>query len=218
MKNYLRTENLKSAAVVMSKEKIRYYLNGVYFKNNGQGHIVAATDGHRLIKIEAQNFDGPTLHDRKDPDYQAPETGHDGFIIPSDAIKSILAAAKTIQKSHKALTVYIELTKADNSVEIVATVTNGAEKQIIPFEPIDGTFPDIERVIPKNMDQEKGPAIIGFNGQYVADMGEAAAIFQGSRINAVKLTINDPSSPCLIGPYTNESEDKLTGVLMPMRV
>lgn len=78
---------------------------------------------------------------------------------------------------------------------------------------IDGRFPDIDRIIPK----EKSPAEeIGFNAKYLADVEKAAKLFN-PKFEGVRFELNGNTSAAVanIGAPTGETAKV---IVMPMRV
>ncbi|MDU7405632.1 MAG: hypothetical protein E7L15_17470 [Citrobacter portucalensis] len=78
---------------------------------------------------------------------------------------------------------------------------------------IDGRFPDIDRVIPK----EKSPAEeIGFNAKYLADVEKAAKLFN-PRFEGVRFELNGNTSAAVANLSSPEG---LTAkiIVMPMRI
>lgn len=80
-------------------------------------------------------------------------------------------------------------------------------------EQIDGKFPDIDRVIPK----EKSPAEeIGFNAKYLADVEKAAKLFN-PKLEGVRFELNGNTSAAVANLSSPEG---LTAkiIVMPMRL
>jgi len=122
------TAFMKAALLCASTEKLRYYLKGVYVDPAG---LIAATDGHRL-------FVGKLCESAKPAE---------GFIIPSEVIKSAIAFHKN-------------------------AVVEFDEAQIAgrPYTPVDGFYPDWRRVVPYQCDGRTAQ----FNTAYVNDFGKIA--------------------------------------------
>lgn len=180
------TKCLKAVQPFISKEETRYYLNGIGIDPSG---VLIATDGHRLGAIKPVEFFGKC----------------DMFILPADSIKKILS----VKPDTKHLPLYVTLDPVAKTATIHhgATADNRMVLASFPMTPIDGTFPDWRRVIPKDEAFEK-PAHAGFNANYLsafASLGEH-----------LKLKLNsDPKGPSVM--QGNTSEWEALGVLMPMR-
>ncbi|MGF1544980.1 MAG: DNA polymerase III subunit beta [Parvularculaceae bacterium] len=234
---------LEKSRFAMSQEETRYYLNGVYLhahRPDGEAQLLraAATDGHRLARVDAPLPAGAE---------EMP-----GVIAPRKAVLELLRL----------------LDDADDAVDVAVS----PQKIRFSFGPgrltsklIDGTFPDYERVIPKDndnamrvetatfakavdrvstvsadrtrsvkieisgdrlrlavnnpeagsareelvVDYDGEPLEIGFNARYLLDV---AAQIDGAR-TAFRLA--DPSSPTVIA---DEEDARALYVLMPLRV
>lgn len=117
---------LNKTRFAMSQEETRYYLNGVYFHADTDGDEAllraAATDGHRLARLDAPLPDGAA--------------NIPGIIVPRKAISELSRL----------------LEDAEENVEVSVSTAKirfafGAGR--LTSKLIDGTFPDYERVIPK---------------------------------------------------------------------
>jgi DNA polymerase-3 subunit beta len=114
----------------ISTEETRYYLNGIYF------HVVeiegrkvmraAATDGHRLARVEEELPDGAAAMP--------------GIIIPRKTINELRKLAEETRDE-------IELRLSETKVSFRIGAVSLTSKLI------DGTFPDYERVIPRGNDK-----------------------------------------------------------------
>lgn len=230
------------ARFAMSQEETRYYLNGVYLHahtDGGEQRLrAAATDGHRLARLDAPLPSGAE--------------SMPGVIVPRKAVAELARL----------------LDDADETVEIAVSETKirfGFGAGHLTSKLIDGTFPDYERVIPKENpntmrvdtkdfaqavdrvstvsadrtrsiklaiendrlrltvnNPEAGSAMeelsvdyagdaleIGFNARYLLDV---AAQIDGETIT---FRLADPSSPTVIG---DEEDERARYVLMPLRV
>lgn len=119
---------LDRAKFAISTEETRYYLNGIYLhpSANAAGHAsisACATDGHRLALVH---------HPLPDTDIsQFP-----GIIIPRKTVLLLIKlcdGAKTAKVAYSQSKIRVDL----GSVVLVSKL-------------IDGTFPDYQRVIPRN--------------------------------------------------------------------
>ncbi|MBI1215723.1 MAG: DNA polymerase III subunit beta [Alphaproteobacteria bacterium] len=145
----------------ISNEETRYYLNGIYLhaaESDGVAVLRAvATDGHRLARFEM-----PLPEGAKDMP---------GVIIPRKAINEI---RKLIDEAGDS----IELGLTDNKLRF------SFDHVTMTTKLIDGTFPDYERVIPKNNDKflELNPAIF-------ASAVDRVSTISSEKSRAVKLTL-----------------------------
>lgn len=125
-------EALERIHIAISTEETRYYLNGVYMHVvEGKVHMVA-TDGHRLSLVKLRTFtDAPT-------DMPA-------VIIPRETVKELMAALRKHKKSNWG-TVFAFTPGVGH--QIILPRDGGS----ISYDPVDGTFPDYMRVIPRSFD------------------------------------------------------------------
>lgn len=233
---------LQKTRFAMSQEETRYYLNGVYLHavTDGDAPLLraAATDGHRLARLDASLPDGAA--------------SMPGVIVPRKAIAELTRL----------------LEDAEDAVDIAvseAKIRFGFGAGYLTSKLIDGSFPDYERVIPKGNantlrvetkdfaqavdrvstvsadrtrsvklaleadrlrlavnNPEAGSALeelsvdyggdaleIGFNARYLLDVAQQV----GGETTTFQLA--DPSSPTVI---TDEEDTRALFVLMPLRV
>jgi DNA polymerase-3 subunit beta len=233
---------LHKARFAMSQEETRYYLNGVYFhaQNEADPPLLraAATDGHRLARLDAPLPDGAAAMP--------------GVIVPRKAIAELARL----------------LDDAEDHVEIAvspAKIRFGFGPGRLTSKLIDGAFPDYERVIPKGNSSklrvdakdfaqavdrvsivsadrtrsvklaltpdnlrltvnnpEAGTALeelsvdyqgdsleIGFNARYLLDIAQQ---IEGE---TATFLLADPSSPTVV---VDEEDERALYVLMPLRV
>lgn len=114
---------LHGVAFAQSSEETRYYLNGVYLHAPDEGLRAVATDGHRLARYDAT----------------APNTIPDfaGIILPRKAVTEIAKLA------------------ADHDGEVDIALSErmasfGFRETTLTTKLVDGTFPDYQRVIPRD--------------------------------------------------------------------
>lgn len=140
----------------------------------------------------------------------AATNGHMLLLIKSESIKSdgeyIIGndTLNMIVKSHKGI-------KGGNRVEVIDSMAiTGSNK--LSINPVDGKFPDVNRVIP----QETSGEIAHFNYEYLLACQKANCEFFDSKDSYIKLQHNGLSGAKF------ESEDwinnKLIGVVMPVRI
>lgn len=145
----------------ISTEETRYYLNGIYLhaaSANGVKVLRAvATDGHRLARVQMPLPDGAA---------EMP-----GVIVPRKAVNEI---RKLIDEAGDS----IEISLSDNKIRF------SFDHVMLSSKLIDGTFPDYERVIPKNNDKlvELDPAL------FVRAVDRVSTI-SSEKSRAVKLTL-----------------------------
>lgn len=111
----------------ISTEETRYYLNGIFFHSINSELRSVATDGHRMACIKA--------------------------VLPSGAeeMPSIIIPRKTVGEIRKLIEDFSE----DLIIKVSETKIQFSLSDVqLTSKLIDGTFPDYERVIPKNNDKE----------------------------------------------------------------
>ena len=140
----------------------------------------------------------------------AASNGHMALLIKSESVKSdgeyIIDndTLKMIVTEHKGI-------KGDNRVEVVDSVAITGKNRI-SITPVDGKFPDVNRVIP----QETSGEIAHFNAEYLLACQKANQEFFDSKGSYIKLQHNGQYG----AKFESEDEDgnKLIGVVMPVRI
>ena len=123
-------ELIERTQFAISNEETRYYLNGIYVHTLEAGGVsilrAVATDGHRMARAETDSPEGAK--------------GMPGIIIPK----------KTVGEVQKLL----DGAEGDVSVEISDTkIRFSLDGIVLLSKLIEGTFPDYDRVTPKNNDK-----------------------------------------------------------------
>ncbi|MGD9649977.1 MAG: DNA polymerase III subunit beta, partial [Dongiaceae bacterium] len=146
----------------ISTEETRYYLNGIYFhaaQNNDVPVLRSvATDGHRLARVEMPLPEGAG--------------SIPGVIIPRKAVNEVRKL----------------LEGADVSVEISLSETQirfQLNNILLTSKLIDGTFPDYERVIPRENDK-----IMEIDRRILAQAVDRVATVAAEKTRAIKLSLN----------------------------
>lgn len=140
----------------------------------------------------------------------AATNGHMLLLIKSESIKSdgeyIIDnhTLKMIVTSHKGI-------KGANRVEVIDSMTTTGSSKI-SINPVDGKFPNIHRVIP----QEPSGEIAHFNYEYLLACQKANKEFLDRDNVYIKLQHNGQSGAKF--ESEDENDDKLIGVVMPLRV
>lgn len=194
-----------AALCAVSKEETRYYLKGVFFDARG---FIAATNGH--IAFAARCNDAFKLADVR-PDRLSDALP--GVIVPDTALRQATKAAGRT----KGLCYVIE-----RDANGLWWILYGNAR--IHFEPVDGNFPDWQRIIPT---APETLTAAHYQPQYVAAMGEMSkALRDGKKDAASFFRIHQAGEgPALVtfdrvctdatdrpGPRTD-----CCAVLMPMR-
>lgn len=138
---------LQKTAFAISNEETRYYLGGVFMHvaetADGPKLRLVATDGHRLARFETEAPEGAA----KIP----------GIIIPRKACSELAKMAK--EAPNKDATARISLSSSKIRVEIdhdrerLADASASDMDVVLLSKLIDGSYPDYERVIPRQNDK-----------------------------------------------------------------
>jgi DNA polymerase-3 subunit beta len=157
-------ELIERTQFAISNEETRYYLNGIYFHTLESGGVTVlravATDGHRMARAETEAPEGAR--------------GMPGIIVPK----------KTVGEVQKLL----EGADGDVSVEISDTKIRFTLGGVVLLSKlIEGTFPDYERVTPKNNDKHMNVDRATF--ATAVDRVSTIASERGGK--AVKLSMHD---------------------------
>ncbi|WP_196260377.1 DNA polymerase III subunit beta [Pelagibacterium limicola] len=115
----------------ISNEETRYYLNGIFMHtvDSGAGIVLraVATDGHRLARVEAEAPRG--------------SAGMPGIIVPRKTVSEVLKLLDGVE--------------GDVGVELSDTKIRFTLGGVVLLSKlIEGSFPDYDRVTPKNNDKE----------------------------------------------------------------
>ena len=168
---------LESVSVAMSTEETRYYLHGAFIhaKQHGNRHVLAfaATDGHRLHMQEIE----------------LPAGAEDlaGFILPRKTV-DVLCKIMRGKACPESVAIKMDAGRMTVSFDGVMVATKA----------IDGTFPDYERVIPREND-----LVATINAAAMLDAIQAVTLLSAEKSRAVKLTfdagtckldVNDPDA------------------------
>jgi len=183
---------LAATALMVSTEETRPYLRGVLLEVTHAGVYYVATDGHRIVV----SWRGPD--DAQSRDWIKPEF----IIIPTDECKR--AKIKRGSSEDGTLTL-----NDDGTVTIQHDIT-------WTFKPIDGTYPDWRRVIPREQDKDELACAAHFNPAYLQSFQTFADKLEFGK---VVLNQRDGSSPMPVTFSAHEGGDagKSFGIIMPLR-
>jgi DNA polymerase-3 subunit beta len=145
----------------ISTEETRYYLNGIYFHcaEGAIGRVLraVATDGHRLARVEEPAPEGAD--------------GMPGVIIPR---KTIAELRKLLDEDSSE----IEIGLSDTRIQFKSGSVTLTSKLI------DGTFPEYERVIPRDNDK-----VMRVGKKDFADAVARVAAISSERSRPVKMSL-----------------------------
>ncbi len=166
----------------ISNEETRYYLNGIYFHNieiAGKNLLrAAATDGHRLARTDIAAPDGVS--------------GMAGIIVPRKTVTEMAKLLDGVEDE-----VFVELSDSKIRIRVAGVV--------LLSKLIEGTFPDYERVMPKNND--KRMLVDRANFAAAVDRVSTIASERGGKV--VKLSLSEGMLElCVTNPdHGNASEE-----------
>ena len=145
----------------VSTEETRYYLNGIFLHAADQDGTnvlrAVATDGHRLARVQLPMPDGGD--------------GIPGVIVPRKAIGEL---RKLIEET----TDPIEIALSDTRIRMTF------DDAVLTSKLIDGTFPDYERVIPKDNDK-----ILSVDRGVFAQAVDRVSTISSEKSRAIKLAV-----------------------------
>ncbi len=145
----------------ISTEETRYYLNGIYLHpakgDAGEMLRAVATDGHRLARVETELPPGAS--------------GMPGVIVPR---KTIAEVRKLLDEAGEEVEIALSETRIQFTVGTV----------MLTSKLIDGTFPEYERVIPRDNDK-----ILRVGKKDFADAVARVSAISQERSRPVKLSL-----------------------------
>ena len=164
---------IEKTRFAISTEETRYYLNGIYLHEVAAHNVLraVATDGHRLAQAQVARPEGAK--------------GMPGVIVPR---KTVLEVVKLFEG-------------VDGPVEVALSASKirfGAGDLVLTSKLIDGTFPDYERVIPRQndkkleLDTRSFASAVDRVSTISMEKGRAVKLQIGG--NKVTLTVNNPDS------------------------
>ena len=178
---------LLAAKLCSAGNDVRYYLLGVHITQD----FVEATDGHRALRINGKN--------------------DDAFMLSTENIFDLIIPRMTIDLVNKTLNA-VRKRQANVSVHESGTgeYQLSCDGLVFPFTPIDGRFPDVNRIIPKHTEAKHHA---GFNWTLMADFTKIAKLL-GDKYPQVGLVPNELCSARV--DFINH--EHVQGIIMPMRL
>ncbi|WP_419729009.1 DNA polymerase III subunit beta [Lichenicola sp.] len=145
----------------ISTEETRYYLNGIYLHtapgDAGDMLRAVATDGHRLARVETE--------------LPAGAAGMPGVIVPR---KTVAEVRKLLDEAGEQVEIALSETRIQFTIGTV----------MLTSKLIDGTFPEYERVIPRDNDK-----ILRVGKKDFADAVARVSAISQERSRPVKLSL-----------------------------
>lgn len=193
---------LQRLAGAASSEQTRFYLNGVCVmkRRNTDGVLLCAMDGHMLA---LENDEHGTLH-ATDPLVS--------IIVHTDAIADIVRVAKARHKKDlEARTLRVGI---DRDGFVLMANQDIRHSFTSPTVLIDGTFPDVERVIPRfDDDAESTLKQASFDAKRVLRLAATAKTTKNGSPLVFRMWQTDSASPAVMRVA---GAPKWLGVLMPI--
>jgi DNA polymerase III subunit beta len=171
---------IEKTRFAISTEETRYYLNGIYFHEVAAGPFLraVATDGHRLAQAQIARPMGAE--------------NMPGIIVPR---KTVLELAKLLEGDDGDVKVSLSSSKIRFEVG----------KLTLTSKLIDGTFPDYERVIPKNNDK-----ILVADRKIFADAVDRVSTISLEKSRAVKLSVAEGRLSLVVNnPDSGSAEEEI---------
>lgn len=166
---------IEKTRFAISTEETRYYLNGIYLhaveSENGPMLRAVATDGHRLAQVQVALPQGAE---------EMP-----GIIVPRKTVQEL---GKLIEDNESDVEISLSASKIRFTIGTV----------VLTSKLIDGTFPDYERVIPKDNDKS-----LEVDTKLFAQAVDRVSTISAEKGRAIKLnletdkivlTVNNPDS------------------------
>lgn len=162
----------------ISTEETRYYLNGIYVHSKDGSLVAVATDGHRLALAK-----------------QALPVGADGM-------PGVIIPRKTVAELRR----LIDGTDSDVAVSVSdAKIRFKTGSVILTSKLIDGTFPDYERVIPRNNQKE-----LVLDNKVFASAVDRVATISAEKSRSVKLSLADSNLSLTVNnPESGQAREDL---------
>lgn len=162
----------------ISTEETRYYLNGIYMHAHDGVLRAVATDGHRLALSEMS--------------IPAGAEGLPGVIIPRKTVAEIRRL--------------IDSSDADVNVSVSdAKIRFNLGNAVLTSKLIDGSFPDYDRVIPKNNEKE-----LVIDNKVFADAVDRVATISAEKSRSIKLTLSQDSLALVVdNPESGNAHEDL---------
>ena len=183
MQNAVDIEVIRALLPLAADKDIRQYLNGVYIDFQATRTIYVATQGHMLGIYTDDTVTNEDVHN---------------VIIPRDVVKAL--------KPKHALRMGTLHVNPDTRE---ARILNPANGQDFGFNPIEGQYPDCQRVVPA---KTSGVAA-NYNAEYLYAFAQVNKMLGASSPGLVVLQQNGDG-----GAIVKLCRDQFIGVIMPIRI
>ncbi|MBC7160789.1 MAG: DNA polymerase III subunit beta [Immundisolibacter sp.] len=163
---------IEATHFAMAQQDVRYYLNGMLFEINAGKVRLVATDGHRMAITELPLELAPELNRR--------------IIVPR---KTVIEALRLLSDDESPARLCVG----------VDHLTLSAADIVFKSKVIDGSFPDYERVVPRNQDK-----VLDIDRLALRDALNRVAIFANEKYRSVRLQLE----PNLLRLSANNAENE----------
>lgn len=178
---------LDAATFCAAKNDVRFYLNGVAIN---KGHVVS-TDGHRAFACKIDGLDENI-----------------SLIIPTEAIKAFIKKVPSKnRKGHCVISI-------DHSTQ-QGKISNFPLQVHELFIPIDGKFPEWQRIFPKDVPSEYQGHYPTFNWAYMTDFQKMHKALGGNGLQVLLYPTGVNSAAKVV--FDSTPYPKAKGVIMPLR-
>jgi DNA polymerase III subunit beta len=171
---------IEKTRFAISTEETRYYLNGIYLHQAKQADTLraVATDGHRLAQAQVSLPVGAD--------------GMPGVIVPR---KTVLEIVKLMEGEEGNVEVSLSASK----------IRFSSGNLVVTSKLIDGTFPDYERVIPRNNSK-----VLVTDAKDFAQAVDRVSTISLEKSRAVKLSLADGKMSLVVNnPDSGSAEEEL---------
>jgi DNA polymerase-3 subunit beta len=172
MSQRLLRRAIEATYFAMAQQDVRYYLNGMLLEINAGKVRLVATDGHRMAVTELPLEVAPELSRR--------------IIVPR---KTVIEALRLLADDEAPATLNVG---TDH-------LTLSAAEVVFKSKVIDGSFPDYERVVPRNQDK-----ILDVDRPTLREALGRVAIFANEKYRSVRLQLE----PNLLRLSANNTENE----------
>jgi len=188
-----------------SKEESRYSLTAVQIRPEA----TVATNGHYLAWVSTNRSMAPADFPQVEG-FEGGDKDFTPFLLETDCAKAIAKALP--RKNTIPILSYAAVHKNGGPASIC--VTDLQNPQVFHPKPVEGQYPDIERVVPKIEDEKFSICV---NAAYLQDIAKAYAQFtKGDRNQIMRIRFYGPSDSIRFDA-TNDDGQGMTAVLMPLR-
>lgn len=204
----INKNNLLAAKIAAGKNDNRSVLRNLHFTPE----YVEALDGHRAIRITYPDQIKP--EDLPEDIKTAPKEEIKPFLISAETLKDI-KFPKTNKSSPTFMTqAFIDVERTNSNGSAYMTLSNLESKQTPEFKKSEEVFPNVDGIFPKG----KPTLQIAVNPNYLSELSDIAGTITKDAGNpCMLLSFYGPLNPFLLEAVDFSANQKMSGLLMPMR-